>query len=331
MESNNKDETGSLRRVGRIVGNGPAKPKERTADELGERLPDILRNRRNKKEKKKTARLVSALVLGVFSLGGGIGWGAYQLGRTEVIAQVQTLLDQLGLRKPIQTEGFLLSARDTLVLDARIDRRSIHRVVFRPLPGEEHVLYEADEPQAGFEDVRAEHKYSLHDPWAGKRVTAEVEFVPFDDLPEDLLPSAENLVRRREILITNTLGLVLDPASTEAVRLDMPEQLTMSEEELYHVHGLALADGAVYVLVRAVGAGQTVWNVQNYGRGTEVRAGQLFTVESFFVQAEQFEVMAILVPSASDWPFPPGQTEIKSIPSSEHRFGPVRVTVTRPK
>lgn len=304
----------------------PAPPPALTEEEEV-KTPEVLQARLKRRQRIQVnpLRAIAASLI-IFVCLAGAGGGAYYLGRAPLIDQVNALLEQLGLRKPIETEGFVLTASDTLVLTAKINKRSIKQVVFRPLPGEEHVIYDATEPQDGIETVRAEKTFPRHGPWAGKKVTVSVQFIPFSDLPAELLPPVESLTRKRDILLAPATGVILDPASYP-VRLDITEQIRVRGED-YDMQGMSLRDGVLYVLVRPVQEGGP-WYVQNFGERLEVRSGQFFRVPcKFHKSAEQFDITALVVPPHED-PFPDGQTQVWTLPTTDDRLEEVRVTVIR--
>lgn len=266
--------------------------------------------------------LAAGLLIFVAASGAG-----YVYGRAAIIAKIEVLLAQLGLKEPITTQGFVVTAPDTLSLSATIDKRSIKKVIARPLPGQEEVLYDAAEAEDGVTTVHATKVYSRQGPWVGKVFKAEVEFVPFGDLPPALLPPKERLTVNRDILVTPALGIVLDPGS-EPVSLDITDTLHTRADGRYDIRGVSHQDGTLFVLVRhEVEAG--LWRLQNQGKGLQVHAGDLFIVPCEFYSPGKFSVAAVVLPGDSKSPWGnETMTADWTLPPSDARFGPRVVLVT---
>jgi hypothetical protein len=275
----------------------------------------------------------AAVACGLAGAGGG-----YVVGRRDRITQLRSMLQDLGLDKPVRTEGFLRKRFDTLLLSADIDKRSIQRVVFRPHSGAEgKAVYTAHAPGEGFAHVRVEHAYDLSGPWAGKPFNAEVEFIPFADLQEQGL--IEPMVLKQEVLVSPTLGLLLDPGGQ--VRLFLGPPIAMESGQIHcAISGRSWVDGFVFVFLRP--AGQPIWFLQNFGEPQQVKAGMEFETPCNVTQlADQFDVQAVVVQASTPAemkklsPFPPGKTEFGTIPNVDlagqtlPNYGPVPFSVVR--
>lgn len=277
------------------------------------------------------------LVVGtlVVSTGGAAYYYTAAQRRAAEIADLHRAQEQLGLRNPIDTDGFVLAAKDTVSLTARIDARSISRVLFRPADGEQAiVLYESATPEPGVKTIVAKKQYDRNGPYSGRRLTASVEFVPFADVVRSL-PSQIRRTRHVKMLVAPSLGIILDPTS-DPVSLDITTPLRLRTTESLDIRGVAFTDGVAYILIRPAGEGAPWW-VQNSGRGVDVRAGHIFAVPCQFGRTgRDFEIAAVVIPSAGEWPAP-AELEIRNIPTVDKSgravepFGPITVTVDRPK
>lgn len=258
------------------------------------------------------------------------GGAAYHLStRADLLTRIQDLRQQLGVQKPVETEGFVLTSADTIAVTAKIDKRSIQEVIFRPLEGESESVYHAAAPQEGFATVRATKSYSRQGPQAGLRITVTVEFVPFKDLPAELLPPPGTLVQKKDILLVPGIGIVLDPGK-EPVWVDIPQSIELAEGfDTYQLQGRALCDGEVAVLLQPVGTGNP-WFAQNYAKGLPVRAGQWFMVPcNFRANTDKYEIVVLVLKSWDELGLKEGQNEVKTLPPTDKQLGPLPISVVK--
>src|SRR5438270_12225285 len=146
-------------------------------DKLGKRLIDELREKRENRaprDKTKVKPALAMLLVAVILATAGAGYSGYRLGRAKQIAQFKQLQQELGLDQPVRTEGFAMTGPDTLILTAEINKRSIQRVVFHPLPGENQEVYRAEGPEDGFRVVHAKKTYAPEDRRPEREVSVSV-------------------------------------------------------------------------------------------------------------------------------------------------------------
>jgi len=125
------------------------------------------------------------------------------------------------------------------------------------------------------------------------RVKPRIEFIPFPELPPELLPSKDKLVVEQEFILSPEQG-VLEPGS-EPVWLVLPDGVNTAGDQL-DVPGMSLREGLVLLLVRPAGADG--WRIPPPDEQVQVKPGLRFLVPIRLDEsANQFEVVAVVVPS----------------------------------
>ncbi|MCA9063852.1 MAG: hypothetical protein KDA96_12355, partial [Planctomycetaceae bacterium] len=213
-------------------------------------------------------------------------------------AEYEKLKVELGLDEPVKTGDFAVVGRTTLAMDARIDTRVVQRVVFRPKPTQEEVLYNREQRPTElteiFFNVSLRHQYDVHE---SLHTEAEIEFVPFADVAQSF---PEPLRRRTTMIdVISRLGLVTD--LQQQVQFDMTNRLERRREG-NELKGISFVDGWMAVLLRASESETTDWHLQNFGEPVELHAGQSFFVPCHLgdLRASSYEMAAIVVGSRND-------------------------------
>ena len=285
---------------------------------LGERLPAELGKRRKRNSRRRTILSILCL-LGVGMLAGACGYFVSEWHKD--IAQVQSLREKLGLRNVVETDGFVRKGFDQIRLVAKVNLRSIRTVLFRPLPGLELELYSATLPQPEMRELKAEFRYDLGTRRQHPRVKPRVEFIPFAELPPELLPSKDKLIVEQEFILSPEQG-VLEPG-TEPVWLELPDGVHATGDRL-DVSGVSLRDGWLLLLVRPVEA--EAWRVPPPAEHIQVRPGLRFLAPiRLGDSANQFEIVAVVVPSQESSPFA-DKTELVAIPAIDLNGQPLELT-----
>jgi hypothetical protein len=251
---------------------------------------------------KPLAVSASLIALGLFC---GAAGTAYRYASR--LAEYEQLHEELGLNEPVTTGEFAVVGSNKLVMDARIDRQVVQRVVLRPKPGTEVILYEQKirptELAESIHNITVEHSYDVGD---RQRYDVHVEFIPFPDVAQ-YFPDA---LRKKatSIDILPQLGVVV--GLQRRVQFDVPVQLD-AKSEYHDLRGRSFINGWMAVMLRARGTQD--WWVQNQEHPVELREGQSFFVPCRLgdVEAETYEMVAIVVESRDEFSLP--QTRVQRL------------------